>query len=201
MPPMKNTRREFVKKLGVAAAVSAALPLRGGAPAARAADAAPDTARSGGVNAKPIAGALCVLSFARGGAGGSETHVGALASNDADHIVDLGAVAKRVGMKPSFDPAQMLSFIAAGDRALVETRELLAKAKPEDGLAMKDARLLAPIPVPARNVYAVGWNYLEHFKEGEGLRNASTTPKELPEHPVFFTKGSHTVNEPFGTCS
>ena len=36
-------------------------------------------------------------------------------------------------------------------------------------------------------------------KEGEGLRNASTTPKELPDHPVFFTKGTHTINAPFGT--
>ena len=54
--------------------------------------------------------------------------------------------------------------------------------------------MAAPIPVPARNVYAVGWNYVEHFEEGKSLRDPNQT---LPEHPVFFTKGSHTVNGPY----
>jgi 2-keto-4-pentenoate hydratase/2-oxohepta-3-ene-1,7-dioic acid hydratase in catechol pathway len=53
-------------------------------------------------------------------------------------------------------------------------------------------RLLAPIPVPARNVYAVGWNYLEHFGESLTAKRAA-----LPKHPVFFTKGTHTINGPF----
>jgi 2-keto-4-pentenoate hydratase/2-oxohepta-3-ene-1,7-dioic acid hydratase in catechol pathway len=62
------------------------------------------------------------------------------------------------------------------------------------GLALDEVRLAAPIPVPARNVYAVGWNYVEHFEEGKSLRDPNQT---LPEHPVFFTKGSHTVNGPY----
>ncbi len=192
---MKNSRRDFVKKLGVAAAVGAVLPVRVPSSARAANEGTAPAASATGASSKPASGALCVLSFSRGG---GETHVGALAPNDPSRLVDLGAVAKRAGTKLSFDPAAMLSFIAAGEKALAETKDLLAKAKPEDGLALKDAKLLAPIPVPARNVYAVGWNYLEHFKEGESLRSASTTPKELPEHPVFFSKGSHTINEPFG---
>jgi 2-keto-4-pentenoate hydratase/2-oxohepta-3-ene-1,7-dioic acid hydratase in catechol pathway len=55
-------------------------------------------------------------------------------------------------------------------------------------------RLCAPIPDPARNVFAVGWNYVEHFEEGKGLRDANQT---LPEHPVFFTKATHVVNGPY----
>ncbi len=124
--------------------------------------------------------------------------VGAL-HPDGTRVVDLGLAAKRQGKTLPFDPSLMLSLIAAGDPALAQVRELVAQAGPEDGPLLKDVKLLAPIPTPARNVYAVGWNYVEHFKEGEGLRNASTTPKELPEHPVFFTKGSHTINAPYGT--
>jgi 2-keto-4-pentenoate hydratase/2-oxohepta-3-ene-1,7-dioic acid hydratase in catechol pathway len=61
-------------------------------------------------------------------------------------------------------------------------------------MALAEVRLAAPIPAPARNVYAVGWNYVEHFEEGKSLRDPNQT---LPEHPVFFTKGSHTVNGPY----
>ena len=188
---MKNSRREFVKKIGAAAALGAVFPFRMASTAAAAE--APLTGPA--TPSKPMAGALCVLSFSRAGA----TPIGALANDDPTHAVDLGAVAKRTGAKLSFDPAQMLTFIGAGERAIAEAKDLLAKAQPGERVALKDVKLLAPIPVPARNIYAVGWNYIEHFKEGEALRSASTTPKELPEHPVFFSKASHSLNEPFGT--
>ena len=117
-----------------------------------------------------------------------------------DRIVDLAGAGRRLGRTLSFDPTQMLALVAGGDQALAEVRELVAGSSgPEGGPTLENVRLLAPIPTPARNVYAVGWNYLEHFREGEALRNASSTPKDLPEHPVFFTKGQHTINEPFGT--
>jgi 2-keto-4-pentenoate hydratase/2-oxohepta-3-ene-1,7-dioic acid hydratase in catechol pathway len=40
----------------------------------------------------------------------------------------------------------------------------------------------------------VGWNYLEHFKEGEAWRQAKV---DLPEHPVFFSKATSAVSGPF----
>ena len=52
----------------------------------------------------------------------------------------------------------------------------------------------SPIPVPQRNVYAVGWNYLEHFEEGKAMRDPN---QKYPEHPVFFSKAQHCVNGPF----
>jgi len=52
----------------------------------------------------------------------------------------------------------------------------------------------APIPRPRKNVFCVGWNYLEHFKEGEINRPADT---KYPDHPVFFSKAPPAVNGPF----
>jgi len=87
----------------------------------------------------------------------------------------------------------MLSLIEAGAPALAEVRSVLAKA-PAGGPKPEDVKLFAPIPAPPRNVYAVGWNYVEHFEEGRSLRDPN---QKLPEHPAFFTKGTHTVNGPY----
>lgn len=105
-------------------------------------------------------------------------------------VVDLGAAAKAMDMTLAFDPASMLSLIAGGPDAVAQARRCAASGRPHAPLDR--VRLLAPIPVPARNVYAVGWNYLEHFGESLTAKTA-----ELPKHPVFFTKGTHTINGPF----
>jgi len=135
------------------------------------------------------AGSLRLLTFAP--RPGDAPRVGALAANG--RIVDLGAAASKAKTKLSFDSARMVSLIAAGEPALTEVRALLVAAPP-DGPRVEDVRLLAPIPDPVRNVYAVGWNYLEHFEEGKALRDANQAP---PEHPVFFTKATHAVNGPY----
>jgi 2-keto-4-pentenoate hydratase/2-oxohepta-3-ene-1,7-dioic acid hydratase in catechol pathway len=57
------------------------------------------------------------------------------------------------------------------------------------GLAAAKARLEAPIPRPARNVFCLGRNYREHAAE----RGA-----EAPAHPVFFTKVPESVLPPHG---
>jgi 2-keto-4-pentenoate hydratase/2-oxohepta-3-ene-1,7-dioic acid hydratase in catechol pathway len=131
---------------------------------------------------------LRLLSFAPRG---DEVRVGVLSKEG--RIVDLGAGAGHLGMKLCFDPAQMISLITAGERARDEVRTLLEKASP-GGPRVEEVRLFAPIPVPRRNVHCVGWNYVEHFEEGKSLRDAGQT---LPEHPVFFTKGTNAVNGPY----
>ena len=50
---------------------------------------------------------------------------------------------------------------------------------------LKRARLLAPIPRPAKNVFCVGRNYVEHIAEGARAQRISL---DLPEFPVFFSK-------------
>jgi 2-keto-4-pentenoate hydratase/2-oxohepta-3-ene-1,7-dioic acid hydratase in catechol pathway len=56
------------------------------------------------------------------------------------------------------------------------------------------SRLLAPIPRPRKNVFCVGWNYLEHFEEGAKAR---PQVQEMPAHPAFFTKMPTAVNGPY----
>jgi 2-keto-4-pentenoate hydratase/2-oxohepta-3-ene-1,7-dioic acid hydratase in catechol pathway len=137
----------------------------------------------------PPSDPLRLLSFAP--TAGDEIRVGVL--SEEGRIVDLGSVAGHLGMKLSFDPAQMISLITAGEKARDEVRTLLEKASP-GGPRVEEVRLFAPIPVPRRNVHCVGWNYVEHFEEGKSLRDSGQT---LPEHPVFFTKGTNAVNGPY----
>jgi 2-keto-4-pentenoate hydratase/2-oxohepta-3-ene-1,7-dioic acid hydratase in catechol pathway len=132
---------------------------------------------------------LRLLSFAP--SAGGEIRVGVLSKEG--RVVDLGSAAERLRMKLSFDPAQMISLITAGERARDEVRTLLEKASP-GGPCVEEVRLFAPIPAPRRNVHCVGWNYVEHFEEGKSLRDSGQT---LPEHPVFFTKGTNAVNGPY----
>ncbi len=123
-------------------------------------------------------------------AGGGPPRIGAVTA--AGRVVEFAAAARTLGESPLFDPADMTSLIAAGAAALAQARRLAAA--PGDGPALDAVHLLAPVPKPPRNVYCVGWNYLEHVKEGEAMRMKTA---ELPDHPIFFTKGTGAVNGPF----
>jgi len=108
-------------------------------------------------------------------------------------IVDLGAAAKRQGVTLPFDAENMLSLIATGGAGLAAVERLIMESTPEQTLPVNTARLLAPIPRPRKNVFCVGWNYIEHFREGDAIRN---TDQKLPEHPVFFSKAVTAVIGP-----
>lgn len=112
---------------------------------------------------------------------------------DDGRVIDLGREAKRRGVTLAFDPANMISLIAGGDAALKQVRAL-AQGPDGEYPKLEDANFASPIPVPQRNIYAVGWNYLEHFEEGKAMRDPN---QKYPEHPVFFTKGQHCMNGPF----
>jgi len=90
-------------------------------------------------------------------------------------------------------PDDALGVIAAGERTWRALADAAAKAK--GGTPLARAKLLAPIPRPKRNVFCVGWNYREHFAEGTSARGANE-PKELPQHPSFFSKNPNTVVGP-----
>jgi 2-keto-4-pentenoate hydratase/2-oxohepta-3-ene-1,7-dioic acid hydratase in catechol pathway len=122
---------------------------------------------------------------------GALIRVGALTHDG--RVLDLGEEARRRSLSLSFDPADMLSLIAAGSKALAEVGALVDGAA-NGGPRVEEVHVTAPIPVPRRNVHCVGWNYVEHFEEGKSLRDAGQT---LPEHPVFFTKGTNAVNGPY----
>lgn len=113
-------------------------------------------------------------------------HVGLL--RDARQVIDL----TRIGGSPPFDPADMISLITAGDAALAWLRDVASKA--DVIVPLDKVTLLAPVPRPRKNVFCVGWNYVEHFDEG---KKARPHVQEMPAHPAFFSKPPTTVNGPY----
>lgn len=95
---------------------------------------------------------------------------------------------------PAEGYATMLDIIRGGPAALEKLRALAAR--PGATVSLADVKLHAPIPRPSKNIFCVGWNYLEHFEEGARKLDDK---RELPRHPVFFTKVPTTVNDPTGT--
>ena len=91
-------------------------------------------------------------------------------------------------------PADMLGLIAAGPELLARLQSAAARA--QGGVSAASAQLLAPIPHPRRDVFAVGWNYLEHFEEGQGMRGPQDDKQEIPEYPALFSKLPETVVGP-----
>lgn len=110
---------------------------------------------------------------------------------DDGQVLDIGAEAKRQKLKLAFDPDSMLSLIDSGDQGLVQVHTLAERAallrimRP----TVNQLHLWSPIPRPRANIYAVGWNYLDHFEEGKAAR-VDRVVTEYPANPVFFTRAS-----------
>jgi 2-keto-4-pentenoate hydratase/2-oxohepta-3-ene-1,7-dioic acid hydratase in catechol pathway len=89
----------------------------------------------------------------------------------------------------------MLALIAGGPPALERVAQL-ASAAPEDAaILLSGARLLAPIPRPAKNILCVGRNYAEHA--AESLRAAGEQPPIGQQRPNIFTKAVTAVTGPY----
>src|SRR5437762_11197590 len=133
--------------------------------------------------------------------GSSKPRVGALVG---EAVLDLGALAADLARERGTVrhgrggfPKTMLELIGRGPDGLGAAREALAHGEAllkrdgvgalgerKLGLPADKARLEAPIPRPARNVFCLGRNYKEHAAE----RGA-----EAPTHPVYFTKAPECV--------
>jgi 2-keto-4-pentenoate hydratase/2-oxohepta-3-ene-1,7-dioic acid hydratase in catechol pathway len=113
-------------------------------------------------------------------------------------VVDLKNAARRYRIRLDFDPASMLSLVKSGDAGFAQVHAVAQRAAQDKngGVGFDQVTFLSPIPRPDRNIYCVGWNYLDHFEEGKKARQ-DTVVEKYPEHPVFFTKGTHTMNGPF----
>lgn len=97
----------------------------------------------------------------------------------ADEVIGLDAVAP-----------DMLTLIDGGAQKLVQAEQVADSARAPIPLAQ--VKLLAPIPRPRKNIFAVGRNYADHAKESADARGEKAGP------PVIFTKAPTTVNAPFG---
>jgi 2-keto-4-pentenoate hydratase/2-oxohepta-3-ene-1,7-dioic acid hydratase in catechol pathway len=116
---------------------------------------------------------------------------------DDDWVLDLDAALARMPALGQAPFGSLHALIARGPAALQAVARLLATAVSGALDAAKvplaEARVLAPIPRPAKNVFCVGRNYAEHIAEGA---RAQRIALDLPEYPVFFSKPPTTVIGP-----
>jgi len=112
-----------------------------------------------------------------------------LATYEHDGSTRVGAV---VDDRITEIARDMVELIARGPAGL---EKAVAIARPGLGTPLGAVRLLAPIPRPRRDAFCVGWNYSEHFREGQLVRGRDA-PLDLPEWPALFSKGPNTVVGP-----
>lgn len=62
-------------------------------------------------------------------------------------------------------------------------------------IELADAQLMAPLRRFNRDILCTGWNYQDHFEESRGKREGQD-PREVPQHPTFFTKGPDSIIGP-----
>jgi|SRR5579862_2573184 len=112
-----------------------------------------------------------------------------------DRVLDLAAAGRR--MNEAADLSSMLAIVRGGEASLAALQRMESRrAEFTDAwLEAGAVRLLAPIPAPARNVFCVGRNYVDHVKEGYAKAGKEV---KLPEVPQFFTKATGAVNGPNG---
>jgi len=106
-------------------------------------------------------------------------------------IIDVAADARARGAKLKVDT--MLDIIAGGEPVMALLREIEAAPKTPP-VMLNQVLLKAPIPRTSKNVFCVGWNYLEHFEEGG---KKLEDKRELPKWPVFFSKAPTAINGPY----
>jgi 2-keto-4-pentenoate hydratase/2-oxohepta-3-ene-1,7-dioic acid hydratase in catechol pathway len=110
---------------------------------------------------------------------------------DRDHVLDIATEARARGVQ--LDATNMLALIDGGAATLDTLRAF--EASPQSApVLMNTIVLKAPIPRPRKNVFCVGWNYLEHFTEGATTLQDG---REIPKWPVFFSKAPTAVNGPY----
>jgi 2-keto-4-pentenoate hydratase/2-oxohepta-3-ene-1,7-dioic acid hydratase in catechol pathway len=108
-------------------------------------------------------------------------------------VLDLAAAGKAAG--ETADLSSVLAIIRGDAEALAVCKRLAARSGSSGEALLPAAQVhkLAPIPEPARNVFCVGRNYVDHVKEGAA---AMQSDLKLPVAPQFFTKATLTVIGP-----
>ena len=91
-------------------------------------------------------------------------------------------------------PSDMLGLIDLGASGIERAQQLADESPDSAWQPLDPAKLLAPIPVPRRNVFCLGMNYAAHAAEGALARGVEPS---LPAVPVFFTKTTTAVTGPY----
>jgi 2-keto-4-pentenoate hydratase/2-oxohepta-3-ene-1,7-dioic acid hydratase in catechol pathway len=98
-----------------------------------------------------------------------------------DFVIDISEVAPDI-----------LTLIEQGAAGISAVESLLQRVR--GGISLDDVRLLAPIPVPRRNIMCLGLNYLEHAEESYTAQGKNVSLKEVP---LVFTKATTAVIGPY----
>jgi 2-keto-4-pentenoate hydratase/2-oxohepta-3-ene-1,7-dioic acid hydratase in catechol pathway len=113
---------------------------------------------------------------------GNDGRVGVLEDGMVADLSSMGA------------PSTMDELISGGEAALVAVSDGMARGPARTPLS--EVRLLAPIPHPRRNVFAVGRNYRDHAREFNVSGFDASSDVDLPDHPMVFTKAPSSVIGP-----
>ena len=103
-----------------------------------------------------------------------------------DLIVDVQKFGQQIGSEL---PATMLELIDMGKVAIDVLNEAVKKIEKKwlvgTSVPYANAKILAPIPKPRKNIFGIGLNYTEHI--AESARTLDTSDK-LPQKCVIFSK-------------
>ncbi len=102
-----------------------------------------------------------------------------------DKIIDVRQLGAIAGMD---FPVTMLDLIDFGMAMVHKISESIATHSSEIAqisVPLENAKLLAPIPRPRKNIIGIGLNYTEHV--AESARSLDTS-NELPQQPIIFSK-------------
>jgi 2-keto-4-pentenoate hydratase/2-oxohepta-3-ene-1,7-dioic acid hydratase in catechol pathway len=117
------------------------------------------------------------------------TRIGILAE-DGESVIDLSIAAPDM-------PQDMNNFIDLGLEGQEQAAASLNSAADNAKANIGDLQLLAPIPVPRRNVFCVGRNYHEHAQEfHDSGFDATSGASAIPNDPIIFTKATTSVSGP-----
>lgn len=91
-------------------------------------------------------------------------------------------------------PATLIELIQVWD----EVRETVSRrALTGPSIEAADVEIVAPIPVPIRDIICVGKNYFEHAREfTQSGFDSSGAGQVIPQSPVIFTKATTSVTGP-----
>ena len=101
-------------------------------------------------------------------------------------IIDVEKFGEKVNLELT---SSMLDFIELGPIAVKSLDAALKDSNSRDyvGISVpyENAKILAPIPRPKKNIFGIGLNYKDHI--GEASKPLDTS-SELPQEPVIFSK-------------
>ncbi|MFK8080076.1 MAG: fumarylacetoacetate hydrolase family protein [Granulosicoccus sp.] len=118
---------------------------------------------------------------------------------DDGYLLDIASAASSLNTElgTTLQKGSLQAIIEAGDEAVkaisIFVEQARAGSHENARHAADSVTLLAPLPVPRKNVFCVGRNYAEHIAEGARAQNKTIN---VTEHPVYFTKPSTAVIGP-----